>query len=311
MTTLPVILVAVDGSDACMLAVTYISRMLSPKQVGIKLFHVRTETPEAVFDTGRTNGAGAYESEVTNWIEKIETQIRDFMGKAKKVFMDAGFPRDAVDTIIRFRKTGIARDIINESEMDCAVVAIGRRGFGTLPDYMMGSIAAKLAESISHVPLVIVGSQPQAPKVLVAFDRSRSIRKGFDKVSRLFSNSLEEILLCHIIRPLSVPHPVTCAYFTTKTEAHWLDEQAQSIVPAMVAIKKQLGRIGFDPEIFRTAILKKKISRADALAGEMDTQGFGTIIVGRHGSTVVDEFTMGRVTRKILSLAFNRAIWIV
>jgi nucleotide-binding universal stress UspA family protein len=145
MTTLPVILVAVDGSDACMLAVTYISRMLSPKQVGIKLFHVRTETPEAVFDTGRTNGSSAYESEVSNWIEKKETLIRDFMGKAKKEFMDAGFPHDAVDTITRSRKSGIARDIINESEMDCAVVVVGRKGFGTLPDYMMGSIAAKLA----------------------------------------------------------------------------------------------------------------------------------------------------------------------
>lgn len=311
MTTLPVILVAVDGSDASMLAVTYISSMLSPKQVGIKLFHVRTETPEAVFDIGSTNGSSVYESEASNWIEEKETQIRDFMGKARKIFMDAGFPRDAVDTIIKSRKTGIARDIINESEMDCAVVAIGRKGFGTLPDYMMGSIAAKLAENITHVPLVIVGNQPQAPKVLVAFDRSRFIRKGFKKVSRLFARSIEEILLCHVIRPLSVPHPTTCTYFTTKTEAHWLDEHSQRIVPAMVDMKKHISRIGYDPKISRTAILIEKISRAGAVAREADAQGFGTIVVGRHGSTVVDEFSMGRITRKILSLAFNKAIWIV
>jgi nucleotide-binding universal stress UspA family protein len=44
---------------------------------------------------------------------------------------------------------------------------------------------------------------------------------------------------------------------------------------------------------------------------ESDVLGAGTIIVGRRGSTGVEEFVMGRVTRKILHLAYNKAIWIV
>jgi nucleotide-binding universal stress UspA family protein len=79
----------------------------------------------------------------------------------------------------------------------------------------------------------------------------------------------------------------------------------------MVDMKKHLSSIGFDPKIFRTAILKEKASRADAIARAADAHGFGTIVVGRRGSNVVDEFTMGRVTRKLLSLAFNRAVWII
>ena len=311
MTTPPVILVAVDGSGPCMDAITYISRILAPNQVNIELFHVRAEAPEAVFDLGGVDGSTTYETEISNWINQNGTQAEDFMDKAKKVLTEAGFPHGAVNTTIRSRKIGIARDIITESELGYSAVVIGRKGYGSLPDFMMGSVAAKLAENMTHVPLVIVGGQPEPTKVLVAFDRSRSTRKGFAKVSRFFSKSLEEILLCHIIRPLSVPHPMTCTYFSTKTEAHWLDEQSRQIVPAMVDMKKQLTSIGFNPKIFYTAILKEKNSRAGAIAREAEARGFGTIVVGRRGTTVVDEFTMGRVTRKIASLAFDRAIWIV
>jgi nucleotide-binding universal stress UspA family protein len=311
MTTLPVILVAVDGSDPSMDAINYISRILSPNQINIELFHVRPEAPEAIFDLGDDDGTAAYEAEISKWNNLKGTEIQAFMDKARNVFTNAGFRPDAVNTTIRSRKTGIARDIITESKKGYSLVVIGRKGFGTLPDFMMGSIGAKLAESMAHVPLVVVGGQPETTKVLVAFDRSRSIRKGLDNVSRLFSRSLEEILLCHIIRPLSVPHPVTCTYFSTKTEAHWLDEHSRRIIPAMVDVKKHLSSIGFDSNRFRTAILKKKISRAEAIVGEADAQVFGTIVVGRHGASTVEEFSMGRVTRKILSMAFNKAIWIV
>jgi hypothetical protein len=65
MTTLPVILVAVDGSDPCMDAINYISRILSPNHIHIELFHVRAEAPEAVFDLGGDDGTTAYEGEIS------------------------------------------------------------------------------------------------------------------------------------------------------------------------------------------------------------------------------------------------------
>jgi nucleotide-binding universal stress UspA family protein len=44
---------------------------------------------------------------------------------------------------------------------------------------------------------------------------------------------------------------------------------------------------------------------------EIEALGAGTLIIGRRGATSVEEFSMGRVTRKILNLAHSRAIWIV
>jgi len=79
----------------------------------------------------------------------------------------------------------------------------------------------------------------------------------------------------------------------------------------MVMVKKHLSRTGFESKAFRTAILKERTSRANGICMESDVLGAGTIIVGRRGSTGVEEFVMGRVTRKILHLAYNKAIWIV
>jgi len=78
-----------------------------------------------------------------------------------------------------------------------------------------------------------------------------------------------------------------------------------------VEAKQHLTRIGFDPDSFQTAILKEKASRADGLTKEAQSLGFGTIVIGRRGATTVEDFSMGRVTRKVLHLAPEKAIWIV
>jgi nucleotide-binding universal stress UspA family protein len=75
--------------------------------------------------------------------------------------------------------------------------------------------------------------------------------------------------------------------------------------------KQHLAGAGFEPKAFHTAILKEKTSRADGLCREAEAHGTGTVIMGRRGTTSVEEFSMGRVTRKMLYLAYNRALWIV
>lgn len=311
MVSLPKILVAVDGSDQSMHTITYLSRILSPKDVDIELLHVLAGAPEPFFDESATAGSAAYETGIETWKSSRGIRINRFMDDAQKSFIGAGFPSGSVSVSVQPRKNGIARDIISKSQSGYAAVVIGRSGFGTLPEFMLGSIASKLADAVAHIPLAIVGGQPETRKVIVAYDQSWRVRKGMDKVSVLFSRTLEEILFCYIVRPLSEQYPALQSFFTSRNEAHWLDENSRKIVPAMVVAKKHLSRVGFEPKAFRTAILKEKTSRANGVCTEAQTLGAGTIIVGRRGTTAVEAFTMGRVTRKILYLAFNRAIWIV
>jgi nucleotide-binding universal stress UspA family protein len=309
--TVPVILAPVDGSDQSMSTVAYLSRTLSSKNAIIELFHVLAEAPEPFFDQGATQETAAFESQIGKWKSSRSSQIDRFMKEAKETLSFNGFPSSSILATIEPRQEGVARDIINKSKNGYAAVAIGRRGFGALPDFMLGSIAAKLADTIDHIPLTIVGGQPDTRKAIVAFDRSRGIRQGLDKASQLLSPKFEEILLCHIVRPLSEPHPARESYFNSRNETNWLDENSRKIIPAMVEAKQRLGRAGFEPQSLRTAIIKEKTSRADGLMNEAEALRAGTIILGRRGATSVEEFTMGRVTRKILYLAYDKAIWIV
>lgn len=311
MASLPVILVAVDGSDQSRNTIDYLSRILSREHVAIDLLHILAESPEPFYDLGETEEVTAYDEQLDQWKKSRGERIELFMAAAKMIFVDAGFPPENISNTILTRRIGIARDILSKSRQGYAALAIGRRGFGTLPEFMMGSVAAKLADTVAHLPMILVGGQPEPHRVLVAMDRSRIIRKGFEQISRLLSRTLEKIELCHIVRPLSEPHPARTLSFSSRNEANWLDEGSRKIVPVLVETKKQLARDGFEPKTFHTAILKEMSSRADGLCQEAEADGAGTIIVGRRGTTSVEEFSMGRVTRKILYLAFNRAIWIV
>lgn len=310
MARLPAILVALDGSEPSLHVVDYLSRMLSPRNAAVELFHVKTDAPETFFDVGLDDRA-AYGEEIGEWTRHKGTRMQAFMEQARSRLLEAGFAPDAVTMTLQSRHIGVARDIMDRAAHDCAAVVIGRRGFGTLPEFMMGSIAAKLAETIAHVPLAIVGGQPAGERVLVAFDNSACIRKGLNQVMGLFDRRLKEILLCHIVRPLSVPHAVPRPFFSPGSEAHWIDENSRRIIPAMVAVKSRLVDDGFDPDAFRTAILKEKVSRAEAVLKQAGDPGCGTLIVGRRGVTSVSDFSMGRVTRKIVQMAYQKTVWIV
>lgn len=311
MATVPLILAPVDGSDQSMNTIAYLGRTLSANNVAIELFHVLSEAPEPFFDLGETRETVSFQTEIDEWKSGRHSQIERFMNEAERNLALNGFPSSSISATIMPRQEGIARDIINKSWNGYAAVVIGRRGFGVLPDFMLGNIAAKLADIIDHVPLVIVGGQPDTRKAVVAFDQSRGIRQGLDKVGHLLSPKLEEILLCHIVRPLSEPHLERESYFNSRNEANWLGENSRKIIPAMVDAKQRLSWAGFDPQSFHTAIIKEKTSRAEGIMTETEALGAGTIIIGRRGTTSVEEFAMGRVTRKILYLACNRAIWIV
>jgi len=75
--------------------------------------------------------------------------------------------------------------------------------------------------------------------------------------------------------------------------------------------KRRLMTSGFNEAQIDQQILKNKVSRAASIKKYAETKGFGTIVVGRRGLTFVQEFLMGRVSRKILHMADRLAVWVV
>jgi hypothetical protein len=68
-------------------------------------------------------------------------------------------------------------------------------------------------------------------------------------------------------------------------------------------VKKRLKKSGFQSNQIKTKIITGVHSRAGAIVEEARLGNYGTIVVGRRGLSNVQEFSMGRVSNKIIQLA--------
>jgi nucleotide-binding universal stress UspA family protein len=304
------ILLAVDGSDASLNAVRHISQVCS-RHCQIVLFHVLSDVPEAFKDLKGEEFINARQFPIETWRELRGTFIKNFMEKARAVLIDAGFESKAVEVSVPDLKSGIARDIHNESLRGYAALVVGRTGVSKIEDISLGSVASKLAEVTRHIPIIVVGAHPDSKKILLALDGSRGSMRAVKFVGAVVDPRTCELMLCHVVRPLNIQYLSTRERLVSKHEKEWIDVNQRKIVPVLIEAKKQLMRAGVSAEKLSTVILTDERSRAAAIVKAAAAGGYDTIAMGRRGLTSVEAFKTGRVCRKILHFAFRPALWIV
>ena len=305
------VLVAVDGSDQSMNAVRYASEILSPKQNKVVVFYVETEVPETFLDLEKSPEFRSKIIPIRAWIAQQKKVLAEFMGKAKKIFTAAGFSSEAVQVNIHAKKTGVARDILHESSEGYDAVIVGRTGVSKLKDIFIGSVATKLIGRMHEIPLVVVGGKPGVHKIIVGFDGSEGSKKSVNCMGAVVGRPDCEILLCHVIRPLHIVHEAYSRIFSTEDELSWLEENEKNIKPEIDKAREVLVEMGFQSDMIKSKIISDNVSRAVSIVEEAKSGGYGSIVVGRRGLSIVQEFFMGRVSKKILNLAADKAVWIV
>lgn len=304
------ILLALDGSEQSLTAARYISRVV-PKQFKVVLFHVEAEVPEAFRDMNVDPVTGRKAYPLRIWKVHQKELIDEFMQKAGDIFGSAGFAPESVSVKSQSLKSGIARDILNESHQNYSALIMGRTGNNKIDDIIPGSVTAKLVEVVAHIPIVVVGDTPDSNKILVAFDGSKGSMNSVNCVGHLLDPHVCELMLCHVIRPLSMEPLNAEKLFISKHETQWIDANKRKIVPAILEATKRLKDAGFSEDRISQEILTYEKSRAAAITKAARAGGYDTIVLGRRGYTSVGDFQIGRVSRKILHFAYQPALWIV
>lgn len=289
------ILLAVDCSDQAFEAVRYVSRLFPPNRMEVTLFHVMTKVPENFWDIEEEP---FYRDKVDTltWELQQKKEQREFMERARQLFFDRNVPEDAVIIKIQERKVGIARDIINESRNDYDGVVVGRWGMSLLKDFLWGSIANKLLGRLTHVPLCVVGGNPQSGKILVAIDASKGAMRAVDFVGTMADSTNWEVTLFHAVRG---------------GDREELQKAKKSIEPVFEEASCHLEKAGFNRNQITTRMVTGVTSRAAAISVESLKGEYGTIVVGRRGLSHVQEFNMGRVSNKVIHMAREIAVWLV
>jgi len=179
---------------------------------------------------------------------------------------------------------------------------VGRLGKSHLKDLVWGSVANKLIGRLTHVPICVVGGSPQDGKILVAMDTSEEATKVLDFAGNMMDITDCEVTLFHVIRGLE----------------SWTEDASEELQNAEKAattlLEEAIGRLegaGLNRDRIATKIRSGAASRAEAIVEEARKGGYGTIIVGRRGLSRVEEFFMGRVSKKVLQLAKWTAVWVV
>ena len=290
------ILLAVDGSDKAFKAVRYVSELFPPNRMEVILFHVMTKVPENFWDIEKEPVYKHKIAAISAWELQQKKEQQDFIERARQLFLDRNFAEDAVSIKIQERKVGIARDIVNESRNDYYGVVVGRWGKSMLKDYLWGSIANKLLGRLTHVPLCVVGGAPQIDKILVAIDASKGAMRAVDYVGTMADSTNWEVTLFHAVRGL---------------DREKLHEAEKSMESVFEEAHRYLEKAGFNRKQITTKLVTGVTSRALAISMEALNGGYGTIVVGRRGLSNVEEFTIGRVSNKVIHMAREIAVWVV
>ncbi len=304
------ILVTVDASAHSLEAVHYAGEFFSPENTEIQLFHVDTHIPESFWDMNLGSGFQRRMASVKSWTLETQRAMKEQMENARMILLDLGFPYKAVTIKQQDSIKGVARDIIDESKKDFDAVVAGRTGISRVKDLLMGNIATKLVGKIVGIPLIIVGAYTNPRKVLIAFDGSAGSTRAVECISSMMVKDASSVKICYVIRTISD------IYRTAPADMKMVEEdmfkKTRGVVePLIENALESLVASGFKPDNVSHEIKQNEYSRARAVVDDATSNRFGTIVVGRRGLSLVEEFFIGRVSKKVLQLGGNAAVWIV
>ena len=308
------ILVAVDGSQQSLAAVRFTAGIFDPEQIEIVLLMVMNRMPEAYFDVARSHCNGYYGSALpfVDFFHQRESEAEEFMTRAKRIFLDAGFSSDAVRAHIQYRKQGVARDILARAKREkFRAIIVGRTGRSKFKDFMLGSTAHKIIEQISDVPVWTIGGAPATDRILAAVDASKTGYRILDYIAEMFAGRNISITLFHAARELDSCRNKRKQLFDEQDEEKWhqlIENKMRFIFDEAIL---RLVRAGINRDNISIKLAQKVASRAAAIIQEARTGLYGTIIAGRKGLTQANGFMMGRVSTKLIQNARDMAVCIV
>jgi nucleotide-binding universal stress UspA family protein len=274
----------------------------------IVLFHVFNSVPEGYWDLETDARSSSTVRQVRSWEAQQKKNLQVYMQRAYQLLLKAGFPSDAIETKVQNRKKGIARDIIREAQNRYDAVVTRRRGMTGLRGIVLGSVATKLIEKLSFLPVILVGRRPVDKKILLAFDGSAGAMHMVDFVGSILGGFNYEICLVHVIRGNGEKQSEFQHIISSKKHTEYTRKE---MIPLLRAAKSKLINMGFKPIRISTEMITGAHSRAKTIVDKAKRENYGTIVMGRRGHSRVRDFFIGRVTNKVIHMARDRTAWIV
>jgi nucleotide-binding universal stress UspA family protein len=236
---------------------------------------------------------------------------REFLDEGRKILMGSASSLEVFPLLLQEWQSGITRSILAESRKGYDAVVVGRRGLGKVEGLLLGSVSTKVVQGVDRVPVWIVGRGEPSPKMLIAVDSSENSRKAVNAAAPFAAETGGEIALCHVVRKFFAGFGSQAPSAFEEIE-NQLKKSLRSKIQSMFdEYAKCLETAGVSPARIRTVCSIGSPSRAAEILSTAREGGYGTIVMGRRGISMVQEFLMGRVTNKVLNGADELTVWVV
>ncbi len=311
------LLVPVDGSERTIQTVNYVRNFLpADANMRIVLFHVFSGPLEEYRELEEDSACLAVVNQLRKREPEDKRKLREYLEQAKRNLISGGFSEQSIEIKFQNIIKGVARDIIDEARNGYTAVVMRRRGMGALKNIILGSVAVKLLQALTFIPIIIVGQASPVNKILLAVDASPASMKAVEFVASMIGGYGYEVCVFHAIPGLGAINfdlsdinklkAIDVNVSDTCLEAFKL-----KVARLIQDVKDRLTTSGFEPEKVSARVLSGVHRRSDAIIKEAEDRGYGTIVVGRRGLSKVDAFFMGRVSHAVVYGGKKLTVWVV
>jgi len=310
-------LILVDGSERTLQTVNYVKDFMPvDENTRIVLFHVYSGIREEYRELELEPTCITVADQLKNRETQEKGNIRACLEQAKNILISGGFSKQSVEIKFHRLEKGVARDIIDEARKGYTAVVLRRRGMGALKNIILGSVAVKLLQALTFIPILIVGQAPAVKKILLAVDASPASMKAVEFVASLLGGHGYEVCIFHAIPGLGAIHFDLSEVCRPELPEVDMSDTCLEVFKIKVArlfkdVKDRLTTSGFESENISEKIISGVRSRSDAIVKEAEDGGFGTIVVGRRGLSKVEAFFMGRVGHQVVYGGKKFTVWVV
>jgi nucleotide-binding universal stress UspA family protein len=310
------ILLAIDGSDHALRGAQYVADLYKgATDLEVTVLTISPTVPPIYREEADDP---MIQEQFTAWKKKREEESEAYTDGAKKALLKGGLQKSRVHAKYVQQLVGVARDIVREIDagrFDACVV--GKKGLGWFGNMFLGSITDKLLQISEDHPLWLVeGKKRKSRKVLVAMDETSqtvnlaryvgTMLKGLEGVSVLFY---------HYCAPFTEDISPEERKKMKELEKRAIERERQEMSHYFEDAKRVLLDLGFSEKSvtyefqYDQSGRPKKVTQA--ILDKLKKGGYGTLVIGRKGSTHAREFRLGSVAMRTVGEARDCAIWVV
>jgi nucleotide-binding universal stress UspA family protein len=307
-----IIVVPIDGSENALMSLDYINRIFGPKHnLRLSLVYLLPKLPSVIVEESSKNRETV---DQLRGIEKRSSQMAErILTDAKDRLMNVGFTQKAVEAVFRKIEVGVARDICGwaETSKKADGIIISSRGRSRLEAFFTGEIANKVLEYVKVCPVWMVKGRVKSKNILLAIDHSENAMRAVDHAGFMLSGTDANVTVFHSKRDLRRFVPAEVLDEFPGVQKFWQKKAGDVVAPYMRKAREILIEAGLAENQISVKLVDGSRSAARDILEEAEKNSIGTIMLGKKGSSAVQDYSLGSITKKVLDGASDMAVCIV